>query len=99
MLKRVVSVVVAILIVVGVWRGIINYNHATGDNLLARLGGTVVNTIADITYNWLPWVVNHVGGDWQRWIPAPPGPGPVTTGVVHTTGVHTTTTVPAPAHR
>lgn len=57
MFGKIVKLLLLGLVLFGVIRGFINYSNATGDNVIARAGSAIVNTAADLTYQWIPHVV------------------------------------------
>lgn len=65
------------IIVLGVFRGYVNWSEAEGvdSSNVIRLFETAVNTIADLTYRWIPVVLNTLTGSGSTAsTPAPPTP-------------------------
>lgn len=82
MIGKAIKVVLVALIVIGVWRGIVNYQASTGDNVIARLVGSVVNTVQDLTYRWIGRIADAV----QKHGSELPGQIDKIVGPSHTTG-------------
>ncbi|MDH6284147.1 hypothetical protein [Prescottella agglutinans] len=74
---RIVKYAIIGIVVLGVFRGCVNWADSEGvdSSNVIRLFETAVNTIADLTYRWIPVVINTVsGGGSTASTPAPPTP-------------------------
>lgn len=67
-MKRALYIILTVLVVIGVWRGIANYATDTGTNPIARIFGAIINTVQDLTYRWIPNVIDFFGNGLPQWI-------------------------------
>lgn len=59
MIKRIGKMALTIIIVVGVLKGLFRYNESSDHGLAAFLLA-VINGIADITYRWIPTLIDFI---------------------------------------
>lgn len=51
-----------LLVVVGIWRGIVNFDQAHSTNVFGRVFTTIVNTVQDLTYRWVGSIIGWFEG-------------------------------------
>lgn len=51
-----------VLLILGVIRGVIRYNETTGSTGIERIITAIIDAVADITYRWLPALLDLIGG-------------------------------------
>lgn len=56
-----VKKVLYVLIALGVIRGLVRYNEANGSTGIERVVTAFIGAVADITYRWLPALIDVVG--------------------------------------
>lgn len=62
---NILKYVLWVAVSLGVFRGWVNWSESEGvdSTTIVRLFETVVNTIADLTYQWLPALFDLIGGN------------------------------------
>lgn len=57
---KVLKVVLLVLVGIGVLRGVVRWQESTEGNPLVRLVESFVGAVADITYKWLPELIEFL---------------------------------------
>lgn len=58
MIGKIIKTGLLILLGIGVLRGVIHYNNDQDGEGLIRIASAIINAAEDITYRWLPPLVN-----------------------------------------
>lgn len=61
---KILRLAVVAIVLLGIWRGYQNWSGGDADaTTVLRFAQTAVDTIADLTYRWIPKIIGLVGGD------------------------------------